>query len=148
MESFIFTGLQASGKSSFYKEHFFNTHVRINLDMLRTRNRESILLRACIDARQRFVVDNTNPTAAERVRYILPARAAGFAVVGYYFPPDPVACLARNASRPDNERVPPQAIWATFKKLEPPSLSEGFDALYSVLVSPDGQFIVEERGGA
>ena len=48
------------------------------LDMLRTRNREAILVRACIEARQRFVVDNTNPTQADRARYVVPARAAGF----------------------------------------------------------------------
>jgi len=36
MEAVIFTGIQAVGKSTFYKEHFFTTHVRINLDMLKT----------------------------------------------------------------------------------------------------------------
>jgi hypothetical protein len=36
---------------------------------------------------QRFVVDNTNITAAERARYILPSRAAGFRVIGYSFAP-------------------------------------------------------------
>ena len=40
MEAIVFIGLQASGKSSFYKERFFSTHVRISLDLLRTRNRE------------------------------------------------------------------------------------------------------------
>jgi predicted kinase len=147
MQTIILTGLQASGKSSFYRQRFFNTHIRINLDMLRTRKREATLLRACLEARQPFVVDNTNPTAAERARYIQPARDAGFSLVGYYFLPDPTACLARNASRPAEERVPPQAIWATLKKLQPPSLSEGFDALYSVLVAPGGQFLVEAWAG-
>lgn len=33
MEAVIFIGLQASGKSSFYKERFFSTHVWINLDL-------------------------------------------------------------------------------------------------------------------
>ncbi len=144
MESLIFIGLQASGKSSFYRERFFNTHIRLNLDMLRTRNREAILFQACLQARQKFVVDNTNPTAADRARYIEPAREAGFSVIAYYFPPDQAACLARNASRPAAERVPPQAIWATLKKLEPPTLSEGFSTLYGVRVGADGEFIVEE----
>jgi predicted kinase len=36
MEAVIFTGLQATGKSSFFKERFFSTHVRISLDLLRT----------------------------------------------------------------------------------------------------------------
>lgn len=34
MQAVIFTGLQASGKSAFYRERFFNTHIRINLDIL------------------------------------------------------------------------------------------------------------------
>ena len=53
-------GIQGAGKSTFFKERFFDTHVRINLDMLKTRHREAILLDACIRAKQRFVVDNTN----------------------------------------------------------------------------------------
>ena len=36
MEAVLFVGLQASGKSTFYRERFFRTHVRINLDMLKT----------------------------------------------------------------------------------------------------------------
>ncbi len=85
MEAIIFTGIQGSGKSTFCRERFFHTHVRLSMDMLRTRHREAILLRACLDGKQPFVVDNTNPTAAERARYVTPARAAGFRVVGYYF---------------------------------------------------------------
>ena len=52
----LFTGIQATGKSSFYRERFFHTHVRINLDMLRTRHRERVLLRARLEALQPFVV--------------------------------------------------------------------------------------------
>ena len=40
MEAVVFAGLQASEKSSFFKERFFSTHVRISLDLLKTRNRE------------------------------------------------------------------------------------------------------------
>ena len=53
--------------------------------MLRTRYREELLLKACLDAKQPFVVDNTNPTSEERARYIEPAKQAGFRVFGYYF---------------------------------------------------------------
>jgi len=51
MQAIIFTGIQAAGKTSFYLERFFRTHVRINLDMLRTRHREWLLLNACIEAK-------------------------------------------------------------------------------------------------
>jgi hypothetical protein len=62
MEAIIFSGLPGSGKSSFYKERFFNTHVRISLDLLKTRYRETRILEACLETDQRFVIDNTNPT--------------------------------------------------------------------------------------
>lgn len=57
MEAVIFVGLQAAGKSIFYRERFFTTHLRINMDQLRTRHRERALLAWCIAHRQRFVVD-------------------------------------------------------------------------------------------
>ncbi len=31
MEAVIFIGLQAAGKSSFYRDRFFSSHIRINL---------------------------------------------------------------------------------------------------------------------
>ena len=142
MEAVIFTGIQASGKSTFYKERFFDTHVRINLDMLRTRHREAILLRACFEARQRFVVDNTNPTRADRARYIAQARAAGFRVVSYYFETDVPGALQRNARRVGKSRVPIVGIHGTRRRLEPPSADEGFDEMYVVRITPDGEFEV------
>jgi predicted kinase len=78
MEAVIFIGIQAAGKSTFYFQRFADTHVRINLDMLRTRRREQILVQACLVAKQSFVVDNTNVTRADRARYVPPARR-GFA---------------------------------------------------------------------
>jgi len=65
-EMILLIGLQGSGKSTFYREYFFATHVRINLDMLRTRHRETLLLDACLTGGIPFVVDNTNPTIAAR----------------------------------------------------------------------------------
>jgi predicted kinase len=49
MEAIIFIGLQASGKSTFYKENFFNSHLRISNDLLKTKNRESRLIDFCIE---------------------------------------------------------------------------------------------------
>jgi predicted kinase len=96
MEAVIFIGIQAVGKSTFYKERFFGTHVRINLDMLRTRHRERLLLQACLDSGQPLVVDNTNILKSERAVYIGPARLAGFHVIGYYFQSRLQDALQRN----------------------------------------------------
>lgn len=142
-EAVIFIGLQGSGKSSFFTDRFFGSHVRINLDMLRTRHRETLLLRACIEMKQHFVVDNTNPLPAERARYIEPARKAGFRVVGYYFWPDLTGSIRRNQGRAGRERVPTQAIVATARRLQTPTLGEGFDQLYRVMID-QGQFSVSE----
>jgi predicted kinase len=99
MEAIIFIGIQATGKSTFFQQRFFATHVRINLDMLKTRNRERILLAACLDARQPFVIDNTNLTRQWRAGYIGQAKDAGFSVTGYYFKSALQAALERNSRR-------------------------------------------------
>src|SRR5579884_633302 len=143
-EAVIFVGLQASGKSTFYIERFFTTHVRISLDLLRTRHRERVFLDACLQTRQRFVVDNTNPTAAERGRYIEPARNAGFEVVGYYFEPDIAGSLRRNRARPAGAHVPPAGIYGTRKRLQPPAFAEGFDQLFVVTIDDEGTFVVTQ----
>ena len=140
MQAVVFCGVQASGKSAFYVERFFRTHVRINLDMLRTRRRERVLLQACLEAGQRFVVDNTNPTASDRRRYVEPARAAGFELVAYWFDCSPEEAIARNKGRPRGERVPAVAIRATHKRLEPPAREEGFDAVYRVRTDSRDRF--------
>ena len=143
MEAVVFVGIQASGKTSFYRERFFDTHLRINLDMLKTRRREQIFLRACIEAEQPFVVDNTNPSARERARYIEPAREVGFRVVGYYFSPHPKEALVRNARRTGKARIPEKGILGTYNRLRPPDFEEGFDVLYRVRIDEKGRFVVE-----
>lgn len=143
MEAILFTGIPGSGKSSFYTSRFFATHVRISLDLFRTRRREQRFLETCLATGQRFVVDNTNPRRTDRLRYIATARAAGFTVVGYYFQSRIEDCLRRNSERRGAERVPDQAILGSAGQLELPARDEGFDRLYYVRLQ-DGQFVVEE----
>ena len=142
MEAVILIGIQASGKSTFWKERFADTHVRINLDMLKTRRKEEKLVDACIAMRQCFVVDNTNPIAWDRARYIPKARAAGFRVIGYYFDAKVEDALRRNSERDGKKNIPCKAVVATHARLEPPSLKEGFDELFHVKINDDGGFTV------
>ena len=144
MEAVIFIGIQATGKSTFFQQRYFNTHVRINLDMLKTRNRERILLAACLEARQPFVIDNTNLTRKARAGYISRAKGAGFSVTGYYFKSALQAALERNRQRSGKALIPERGIIGAYRKLELPSLDEGVDQLFYVEIAEDGQFIVKE----
>ena len=145
MEAVIFVGVQGSGKTTFYRDRFFDTHVRINLDMLKTRHREQLLLAACLAAKQPFVVDNTNPLPSDRARYIRIAREAGFRVIAYFFDTTLRDAIQRNNQRAGKQKIPVPAIAGAFRKLQVPTLEEGFDDVYSVNVAPEGGFIVSKR---
>jgi predicted kinase len=143
MEAIIFIGVQGSGKTTFYRERFFDTHVRVSLDLLKTRPREREFVETCLKTGQRFVIDNTNPRAADRVPYIALARAAGFRVIGYFFHTELREALKRNSQRSGKAAIPAAGVVSTFKRLQRPIYDEGFDQLFSVFGS-EGQFQVEE----
>jgi predicted kinase len=144
VEAAIFIGLQGAGKSTFYRQRFFATHMRINLDMLKTRHRERRFLQMCIETRQQFVVDNTNPTRAERQVYIEVAKQAGFHVIGYYFQSKVEDCKRRNAQRPLEQQIPLKGILEAAGRMQIPSKEEGFDELYYVKIDEANRFVVEE----
>lgn len=128
----ILIGIQGSGKSTFYHTHLAADFVRVNLDTLKTRHRERLLVEECLAAGKSYAIDNTNPTRLDRERYVPAAKSAGYRVVGYVFEPRVEDCLRRNALREGKARVPDVAIYATARRLEFPSLDEGFDELYTV----------------
>lgn len=139
----MFIGVQGSGKSSFYRERFHSTHVRINRDMLKTPHRERRLIETCLEVGQRFVIDNTNVTRASRAEYIQLAKAAGFRVIGYYFRTSTAAAVARNEEREGAAKIPKVGIFTAYKRLEPPSIDEGFDELYCVTLDREKGFAME-----
>ena len=134
MQLIIFTGVQASGKSSFYLLNFYHSHLRINLDMLKTRHRENMIFEACLASKTKIVIDNTNPTHEDRARYIGRAKDAGFEVISYYFETDLNSTLRRNSHREGKANIPEVGVRATFKKLEVPSLDEGYDEMFRVKI--------------
>ena len=138
MEAIIFIGIQATGKSSFYKERFLNTHGRISIDLLNTRNKELKFLNTCFETHSAFVVDNTNPSAEERKKYIDLAKENRYTLKGYYFSSEIKKAMKRNNARMGKEKIPEAGIRSCYAKLEIPELSEGFDELYFVELTSDG----------
>ena len=143
MEAVIFIGIQGAGKSTFYKRRFFDTHVRINGDMLKTKHREAVLIKACLETKQKFVVDKMNLKREQRARYISDAKSAGFRVAGYYFQAALKKAIERNSRREGKARVPDTAVYAAFHNLQMPYFDEGFDELYCVWIDENGEFVIE-----
>jgi predicted kinase len=145
MQMMLFCGLQGAGKTSFYQRHFASTHLRISMDMLRTRRRERAILSACLDIGQRCVVDNTNPTLAERAVYIEAARQHHFRIIGYYFDVPIEICLARNAAREGKARISKVGLYSARARLVIPDIAEGFDEIRSV--SAEGEVTLLAKAG-
>jgi predicted kinase len=143
MEAVILCGAQGAGKTTLYRDRFLETHVRVAMDLLRTRAREQAFVALCLEQRQPFVVDATNPTPADRRRYVEPARAAGFRVVGYLVEVADAQALARNAAREGRRRVPAAAVVATGRRLLRPAPEEGFDELWHATAAADGGWRIE-----
>ena len=143
MEAVIFVGIQGSGKSTFFKEKFADTHIRINLDMLRTKHREKLFLETCFEAKQQFVVDKINLTREEREGLISAAKSYGFRVVGYYLQTDLTKALERNGRREGKARIPDKGLLGSVKRLQIPEYAEGFDELFYVSIDDENRFVVE-----
>jgi predicted kinase len=143
MEAIVLCGVQGSGKTTLYRDRFLATHVRVSMDLLRTRHREAAFLDLCLQTRQPFVVDNTNPTPADRRRYVEPARAAGFRVIGYLVEVDAAQAFARNAERAGRARIPDSGVAGTARRLLRPTLEEGFDELWHATAAPGGGWRIE-----
>lgn len=146
MQMILFMGVQASGKSSFYALNLAHSHLRINLDMLKTRHRENMIFEACLASKTKLVIDNTNPTTTDRARYIERAKQAGFEVIGYFFETDLFSTLKRNALRIGKANIPEVGVRATYKKLQPPHFNEGFDQLFQVKIIGNGAFLIQPIG--
>lgn len=140
MELVIFIGLQASGKSTFFRKHFAATHLHVSKDLMRNNKnrarRQAQLIEAALQAGHSVVVDNTNPTVEERASLIELGRAYDAEIIGYYFESVLSHSLDRNQQRSGKARVPDVAIYATIKKLQRPTYAEGFHKLFYLRLSP------------
>ena len=62
----IMMGIPGSGKSTFFHRYLQQDFVRVNLDTLKTRHREKLLIEDCIAKGCNYAIDNTNPQKADR----------------------------------------------------------------------------------
>jgi O-acetyl-ADP-ribose deacetylase (regulator of RNase III) len=126
----IFVGLQGSGKSTFYRTHFADSHVLVSRDSFpNNRNparRQRQLIEEALGAGRSVIVDNTNPTLEDRAELISLARAFGATVVAYYFESRLADCLERNRQRPGKASVPVVALYATRKRVQHSILDQFF----------------------
>ncbi|MCF0220033.1 MAG: AAA family ATPase [Muribaculaceae bacterium] len=138
----LLMGIPASGKSTFCGR-YLSHYMRINLDTLKTRHRETIALEDAFANNQSVVVDNTNVTKAEREKYINMAKEKSYAVAGFFFQSNVKSCVVRNNEREREARVPAKAIAAKSNQLEIPNYDEGFDRLYYVRIA-DNDFEITD----
>jgi predicted kinase len=136
-EAIIFIGLQGSGKTTYFANHFALTHAHASRDLQQTPERELAFIRECLASKRSFVVDDTNGTRAVRASYIREAKAAGFSVLCYFFDTPVRTAIGRNNHRKDKKPIPVPAILRTAKRLEPPSLDEGFDQIRTITPNDD-----------
>lgn len=107
--------------------------------------RQEAMIHRALARGEHVIVDNTNPTVADRAALIALGREYGARIIGYYFSSHIRECLARNSRRIGPARVPDVAIYVFRQRLEIPSYAEGFDRLYFVqLDEPGHDFVIRE----
>ncbi len=111
--------------------------------MLRTLHREKLILEACLEAKQKFVLDNTNLTREEREKYIVKAKTYRFKIAGYYFQTNLAKAIEQNNGRTGKAKIPEKGLLGAFKKMQIPQFDEGFDELFYVSTNDENQFVVE-----
>jgi len=147
-ECIILIGLPGAGKSSLYREKFASTHVHVSKDLwpnaAKRENRQVKLIEEALASGKSVVIDNTNPTIAERAALITIARAHGAHVIGYFFDVNTRTAIARNAERTSRCKVPNDASFTAAKRLQRPSLAAGFYQLFRVTIAKDRSYHIAE----
>ena len=136
LELAMLIGLPGAGKSTFYAQRLAATHAHVSMDALPRgsdkRRRQRHLVEEAFAAGRSVAVDNVNATRSNRAELFALAASAGARVVGYWLDALPGDCAGRNKTRGDKPPVPPAAIFGFAKRFEPPTLEEGFAALWRV----------------
>jgi predicted kinase len=129
-ELVVMVGLQGSGKSTWVAEHLAGTHVVISKDHWPNARHREARQRRIVDGLlaegASVVVDNTDPSPAERAPLVELAAAAGVPARAVFVDTPLETCQERNAARTGRARVPEVGLFSTAARLVPPTTAEGF----------------------
>lgn len=146
LEVVIMVGLQASGKTTYFRDRYAQTHDHISKDNFRSNPdrpaRQMQLIGEALAANRSIVVDNTNVTRADRATIAAQARQFGADVIVYSFEVDVEGSKLRNAERTGWRKVPDVGLFGTLKRYERPTMDEDIDRLWEIRTLPDFKFAV------
>ncbi|MGY2066589.1 AAA family ATPase [Blastococcus sp. SYSU DS0619] len=133
-------GLQGSGKSTWTARSLVGTHAVVSKDhwpnARRREARQQRVVAGLLAEGRSVVVDNTNPSPAERAPLVALAREAGVPVRAVWIDTPLEVCLDRNAAREGRAQVPLAGLLGTRARFVPPSTGEGFDRVDVVRGGP------------
>jgi len=129
----IMIGPQASGKSTLSKT-LFEEYTYLNNDEIKSMPKLKRLYEASLKKKENVVVDNTNPTIEVRSYFINLAEEYGYKIYAYFFDFTKPLTMHMNQYRVqsthgERRAIPDVAIHTYYKKLEEPSLDEGYTSL-------------------
>ncbi len=131
-EILLTIGIPASGKSSYIKNKLYDSHIRVNRDMINNLAKEQTILTAILSTNMNVVIDRTNLTQEVRARFINLAKMYKYNVIGLIFDTPIEVCLERNKKRNLSTRVPEKIMKSMQSQLEQPSLEEGINQVIRV----------------
>ncbi|OBT83175.1 hypothetical protein VE02_07734, partial [Pseudogymnoascus sp. 03VT05] len=142
-EIILFIGSPGSGKSTFYHtylQHLLPSYIRINQDLLKTRDKCLKTARSRLEEGSSVVVDNTNPDEATRKHWVELAGEMGVGIRCVHFVTEGGVCRHNDVVRalnremnPEKRTILPNIAFSSFNsKYRPPTLEEGFKEITEV----------------